>query len=370
MKNPLNPEEYLTRKVTKNYPIRGDYFRDQTAIIHSMPFRKLKHKTQVFFSPENDHVCTRIEHVLHVATIGATICKGLKNSGWELNQEMAYAIGLGHDLGHAPFGHSGETALNRKLNLTPKFIHEVHSLKVVDKLCNGGKGLNLTYGVRDGIVNHNGEELKQSLKPNNEINDIDNFSDRKHVASSYEGCIIRFSDKIAYLGRDIEDALIADFISLKDIPSNIRNEVGLTNGEIINKLVIDIIENSKDTDEIKLSDEMFEKVTILQNFNYEHIYGHPDIDNYKMKGEKILEEIFDYLLDVFNDQGLNYERYNSSNLDLDIHFGRYLERYNSVYIDEYNIPKRIVCDFIAGMTDNYALNAYNQIKIPLAIRFK
>ena len=116
MRNPLTPEDYKKRSIIKEHPIRGEFFRDQTAIIHSMPFRRLKHKTQVFFAPENDHVCTRIEHVMHVATIGATICKGLNNFGWELNPEMAYAIGLGHDLGHAPFGHAGETALNRKLN--------------------------------------------------------------------------------------------------------------------------------------------------------------------------------------------------------------------------------------------------------------
>lgn len=234
MKNPLSPETYKIRLNEKDYPIRGDYFRDQTAIIHSMPFRRLKHKTQVFFAPENDHVCTRIEHVLHVATIAATICKGLNNKGWDLNPEMAYAIGLGHDLGHSPFGHAGETALNRKLNSDFKFIHEVHGLRVVDKLCNDGNGLNLTYGVRDGIINHNGEILQQSLKPNEEKNNIESIHDRKSIATSYEGCIVRFSDKIAYLGRDIEDALIADFITLNEIPEKIREEVGSSNGEIIN----------------------------------------------------------------------------------------------------------------------------------------
>jgi dGTPase len=370
MKNPLPIETYKERKDLKEYPIRGDFFRDQTAIIHSMPFRRLKHKTQVFFSPENDHVCTRIEHVLHVATIGATICKGLNNHGWELHQEMAYAIGLGHDLGHSPFGHSGETALNRKLNSDFKFVHEVHSLRVVDKLCNGGHGLNLTYGVRDGIINHNGEILQQSLKPSQTINDIDNFTDRKHIASSYEGCIIRFSDKIAYLGRDIEDALIADFISINDIPEQIRNEVGSTNGEIINNLIIDLINKSKDSDEIQLSNEMFEKVKILQKFNYNHIYGHPDIENYKQKGEKIIEEIFDYLLDLLNNQGHDYEKYSESKIELIKHFGGYLNRYSSIYNDEFNVPKRIVCDFIAGMTDNYALSAYKQIKMPKPIKFK
>jgi len=370
MNNPLSDEIYESRQEPKQYPIRGEYFRDQTAIIHSMPFRRLKHKTQVFFSPDNDHVCTRIEHVLHVATIGATICKGLNNAGWNLNPEMAYAIGLGHDLGHSPFGHAGETALNKKLNSEFKFIHEVHSLRVVDKLCNGGKGLNLTYGVRDGIINHNGEDLQQSLKPSSIQNKLDVIHDRKSVSTSFEGCIVRFADKIAYLGRDIEDALIADFISVEAIPEKIRYEVGETNGEIINNLIIDIITTSKDLDEIRLSDEMFEKVKILQAFNYDRIYGHPRIINYRGLCEKILEDLFDYLLELYSEHGQNFEKYSDSTIDLFRHFGSYIEKYKTVYDTEGFIPKRIVCDFIAGMTDSYALNAFKQIKIPKAIKFK
>lgn len=370
MKNPLIDKEYIRREIEKEYPIRGDYFRDQTAIIHSMPFRRLKHKTQVFFAPENDHVCTRIEHVLHVATIGATICKGLNNKGWSLNPEMAYAIGLGHDLGHSPFGHAGETALNEKLNSEFKFIHEVHSLRVVDKLCNDGKGINLTYGVRDGIINHNGEAIQQSLKPADKLNNLNEINDRKSIASSYEGCIVRFSDKIAYLGRDIEDALIADFIKISDIPEKIRNDIGSSNGEIINNMIIDIINNSKDSDEIKLSDEMFEKVKILQGFNYKYIYNHPIISKYKEMGVNILKELFDFLLDFHSNAGANYDKYESSNIEIIRHFGNYMDRYKGVYEAEGFIPKRIVCDYIAGMTDGYALNAFNQIKIPKPIKFK
>lgn len=370
MKNPLSSEVYSERKLEKEFPIRGDYFRDQTAIIHSMPFRRLKHKTQVFFAPNNDHVCTRIEHVLHVATIGATICKGLNNYGWDLNPEMAYAIGLGHDLGHSPFGHAGETALNKKLNADFNFIHEVHSLRVVDKLCNDGNGLNLTYGVRDGIINHNGEILQQQLEPVKTKNSLDEIRDRKSISSSFEGCIIRFSDKIAYLGRDIEDALIADFISIKDIPKQIKDEVGESNGEIINKLIIDIIGTSKNIGIIKLSDAMFEKVKILQQFNYKRIYGHPTIVKYREMGESILMELFDYLLELYSNNGLIYEKYESTEMDITKHFGNYLKKYKNVYETEGHIPKRIVCDFIAGMTDGYALNAYKEIKIPKQIKFK
>src|SRR3989339_1132510 len=140
MKNPFDEKTYLQRTIEREMDIRGDYFRDQTAIIHSMPFRRLKHKTQVFYAPDNDHVCTRIEHVLHVATIAATVCKGLNRYGWDLDMEMAYAIGIGHDLGHAPFGHQGEKALDKILGGNNAFVHEVNSYRVVEKLANNGQG--------------------------------------------------------------------------------------------------------------------------------------------------------------------------------------------------------------------------------------
>ena len=228
----------------------------------------------------------------------------------------------------------------------------------------------MTYGVKDGIINHNGEILQQSLKPSQTINDIDKIRDRKSIASSYEGCIVRIADKIAYLGRDIEDALIADFITIRDIPIKIRKEVGSKNAEIINKLVIDIIETSKEIDEIKLSDNMFEKVKILQDFNYNYIYGHDIIVKYREKGEKILEEIFDYLLELYSNHGQIYKKYLSSEIELNRHFGSYLERYNIIYKKEGYVPKVIVCDYIAGMTDGFALNAYKEIKLPKPIKFK
>ncbi|MDD4847572.1 MAG: HD domain-containing protein [Bacteroidales bacterium] len=369
MQNPLPTHIYESRKIPKSHPIRGEFFRDQTAIIHSMPFRRLKHKTQVFFSPENDHVCTRIEHVLHVATIGATICKGLNNFGWNLNPEMAYAIGLGHDLGHAPFGHSGENALSRKLSGKRSFIHEIHSLRVADKLCNSGKGLNLTYGVRDGIINHNGEILQQQLKPTPNINPLETMTDRLYIASSYEGCITRFSDKIAYLGRDIEDALIAEFISINQLPEIIREAVGSTNGEIINHLILDVINTSKNSDVIQLSDKMFEKVSILQKFNYQYIYQHPIINTYSEKCEKILEELFDFLHSTLICYQNNYEKYQQDKIDLVKHFGNNLQEYEQLYKTEGWDTETIVCDFIAGMTDNYALNAYKEMRLPKSITF-
>jgi len=369
MKNPLDEKIYHERNIKKDYPIRGDFFRDQTAIIHSMPFRRLKHKTQVFFSPDNDHVCTRIEHVMHVATIGATICKGLSNHGWSLNTEMAFAIGLGHDLGHAPFGHAGETALNRKLKSDFKFIHEVNSYRVVQYLANNGNGLNLTYGVKDGIINHNGEKFSQYLEPNKTKNDLDKIKDRNYLASSYEGIIIRFSDIIAYLGRDIEDAIVAKLITISDVPEIIRDEIGNTNGVIIDSLVKDLIENSKENEKIGFSDKMFEKLNVLKQFNYKNIYLHPTIMNYRKKGENIIEELFDYLLEVYDNFGQDYEKYGQSQIQLLVSFGNYLKKMKELYDKEHNIPRQIVCDYIAGMTDNYLLDVYKSIKLPDPIKF-
>ncbi len=145
--NPLTPAVYLRRTHKRKGDVRGNYFRDQTAIIHSRPFRRLKHKTQVFFSPMNDHICTRMEHVLHVATIAVTIIKGLNAHGWDLDMELAYAIGLGHDMGHAPFGHVGEIGLNEVLKGKRVFHHEMHSYRVAEHLAYAGKGLNLTYAL-------------------------------------------------------------------------------------------------------------------------------------------------------------------------------------------------------------------------------
>lgn len=370
MKNLLSESEYQKRKRVREYPIRGEYFRDQTAIIHSMAFRRLKHKTQVFFAPENDHVCTRIEHVLHVATIGSTICKGLNKQGWELNPDMAYAIGLGHDLGHAPFGHSGEDALNRKLKSTHPFMHEINSYRVVEYLANNGDGLNLTYGVKDGIINHNGESFEQYLTPFQGVHNLDDIKDRKQIASSYEGCIVRFSDKIAYLGRDIEDALTADFITLNDIPEKIRRDIGTKNGEIINMLILDLIENTRKQNKIGFSDEMFEKLKILKNFNYERIYNHPIISQYSTMCEKILEDLFDYLSDLFTKNTYNIDFYLDRSILFDQRFGRFLNHMKTFYEGQNTDNEQIICDYISGMTDSYALEAIHQITIPRPIVFK
>ena len=362
MNNPLEKNVYKRRTHERKEDIRGPFFRDQTAIIHSMPFRRLKHKTQVFFSPENDHVCTRIEHVMHVATIAATICKGLKKNGWRLDGEMAFAIGLAHDLGHAPFGHAGETALNAVLK-DSEFIHEVNSYRVVEYLA----GLNLTYGVKDGIICHNGELFEQFLKPLGRVKDLDKIKDRNCVPSSFEGCIVRFSDKIAYLGRDIEDAVSAGLITHDNIPVSIRKELGCDNGEIINNLVIDIINSSKTSEKIEFSDNKFELLLKLKKFNYEKIYNHEKNQCYLDYSKKVVEILFEYLMNKYVKYGNDFTAYSDSSMELDQWFGEFLIKMSSLYEKEKTKPERIIVDYIAGMTDSHALKCVKNIIIPTPI---
>jgi len=367
MKNPLPQEIYLQRRYPKKEDIRGAYFRDQTAIIHSTPFRRLKHKTQVFYAPMNDHICTRIEHVMHVATIAKTICKGLNLSGWELNIEMAFAIGLGHDLGHAPFGHDGETVLNKLMGGNQAFIHEIHSYRVVEYLANKGQGLNLTYGVKDGIITHNGEKYEKQLKPIDKPNNLEQIKNRKVLPSSYEGCIVRFSDKIAYLGRDLEDGITAGFIKFDQIPKKVIKIFNITenkiNSSIIDTLVNDVIENSKNSEYIQVSTEKFEGMLELVRFNYKHIYLNDKHLAFPY-AEKILTTIFQYLGEIFEKHSWNFEVYQNHNLKIVQHFGNYLEGMQHFYKSEKSNIKHILGDFIAGMTDHYAIEAIKQITLP------
>jgi dGTPase len=365
MKNPFPDEVYLQRTIDKDATMRGPYFRDQTAIIHSMPFRRLKHKTQVFFAPENDHVCTRIEHVMHVATIAKSICLGLNHFGWQLDADLAFAIGLGHDLGHAPFGHEGEYFLNKRLGGGNSFVHEVNSYRVVEHLANNGKGLNLTFGVKDGIISHNGESFEQYLEPDTFIKDLDKIKDRKVKPASYEGCIVRFSDKIAYLGRDIEDAITAGFIRREDIPGTVRNILGERNSTIIDKLVNDMIYHSNLSYKLGFSDQVFEQVLIFKEFNYKNIYRHPKKEKNKISAGKIIYALFDYLLILFEKKNRDYTAYQHENLKLDRAFGEYLEKMHDFYEQEGN-PEVMVTDYVSGMTDSYAMDCMAQISFPFS----
>lgn len=363
-KNPLNEDEYSKRLLIRKEDVRGPYFRDQTAIIHSLPFRRLKHKAQVFFSPNNDHVCTRIEHALHVATVAATIAKGLN-----LNETMVYAIGLAHDLGHAPFGHAGESILDRKARDIGRFIHEIHSLRVVDKLGNRGCSLNLTYGVRDGIVCHCGEKLDQQICPRNDKRDLATITDKTILPSSYEGCVARIADRIAYLGRDLDDAIYGHFINKEEVPQKIQTELGGTNAEIIDRLVLDVITTSEREGIIALSNEKYEVLLELHKFSADHIYNHEAIKRYKRYCERIIETLFDYLIDIFNNYNFGLEGYMKSPVQLDVRFGRYLSHMQRFYEGETTPAKSIVRDYIAGMTDSYALKCMREISLPEELNF-
>lgn len=370
MKNPLPIHVYKKRARERRDDIRGDYFRDQTAIIHSMAFRRLKNKTQAFFAPENDHICTRIEHVLHVATIGATICKGLIREGWELDEELAVAIGYGHDLGHAPFGHSGEQAINEIAGSDFAYHHEIHSYRVARYLTNNGRGLNLTYGVNDGIICHNGEYFEQHLRPRAEYIDPDSMQTRKHHPASYEGCIIRFADKMAYLGRDLEDASAAGIISLDSVPDDIKKALGKTNGAIINALVIDIIKNTLKTHRLGFSDGTFELMKRLKKFNYENIYNNPGMLEYKSVCQNIIRRLFEYLDELYARLGHDYEAYAALGIPFGRAFGEYMRDMHSTYSGEENLPWRIIVDYIGGMTDKYAIESMKQVSIPRPIEQK
>ena len=365
MKNPLSKNIYTQRSKPYTEDVRGSYFRDQTAIIHSTAFRRLKHKTQVFYAPKSDHICTRIEHVMHVATIAKSICMGLNSFGWDLDLEMAFAIGLGHDLGHAPFGHDGESILNKLLGGNLAFIHEIHSYRVVEYLANSGKGLNLTYGVKDGIITHNGEKYEQYLRPQKKQKNLDEIKNRQILPSSFEGCIVRFADKIAYLGRDIEDGIAAGVIKKNQIPNDFREYIGTTNSQIIDTYVNDIIQVSKNENFVGLSDKKFKHLLQIRNFNYKHIYLN-DKDLIFPNAERMLTEIFSFLGETYDKFKDNFKKYEKSNLSIVRHFGKYLKTMFHFYGNNTE-TKRILGDYIAGMTDLYAIKAIKQITLPKSI---
>lgn len=369
-KNPLSDEIYHKRTRPQELDVRGEYFRDQTKIIHSLPFRRLKHKTQVFFAPDNDHICTRIEHVLHVATIAAAICRGLNQSGnWLLDQDLAYAIGLGHDIGHAPFGHEGERALARCIAPHP-FLHEVNSYRVVEKLANYGEGLNLTYAVKDGILCHCGEDFAtKELRPSVSANDLENIHSRHYLPTTYEGCIVRVADKIAYLGRDIEDAIKANLITKQDIPLIVQAEIGTSNGEIINTLTLDLIKYSKDKDYIGFSPDKSAIILQLRDFNYERIYNNAQMRQRKETIDKRIADLFDYFRCIFDKYGFDYPVYAREGKHTAINFAKYMQSMTKVYHQDPTQRDYIITDYIAGMTDSYALSAMEDVILPNSIKF-
>ncbi|WP_099203259.1 deoxyguanosinetriphosphate triphosphohydrolase [Miniphocaeibacter massiliensis] len=323
--------EYLSVYSSKSYDakreileendnIRTSYQRDRDRIIHSKSFRRLKHKTQVYISPEKDHYRTRLTHTLEVAQIARTIARALK-----LNEDLTEAIALGHDLGHTPFGHIGEDALN---NLNPKgFKHYNHSVRVVQLLevTKSGKGLNLTLDVIDGIKNHTGKSTSNTL----------------------EGNIIKFADRIAYINHDIDDSIRAGILKDEDIPKELSEEFGYNSGDRINSMVIDVIENSYNKNKILMSNKKYEKMLLLRGFMFDRVYLNPIVKSDEKKAHGIIEALYSYYKKNFEEL---YEGHLKVYKDND-------KLMNSTEDD-------IITDYIAGMTDTFAIHKYMDLFLP------
>lgn len=371
-KNAMRSADSLGRKFYEEpCHIRSDYERDADRILYSEEFRRLRHKTQVFFNAKNDHICTRMEHVLYVNAISNTIGRTLG-----LNQDLITAIALGHDLGHAPFGHSGERALSRCVNnINPEltFKHEYHSLRVVDRLStrishekiNEKCGLNLTYEVRDGIVSHCGENYDEYILTadrNKDPEKIYTTSHRYCMPCTMEACVVRIVDKIAYVGRDIEDAVRAKMLAYTDISRDIRKELGQTNGKIISTLVEDLIENSYGTEYIRLSEAKAQALSEMIKTNNKLIYSAPMIKRYESNTNNVVEGLFERLYEQVRD--IDYSdnkalgRAKNSDNKVKARLAEYIIDKN---YDENDLPEQIVVDYIAGMTDGYALKAFEDM---------
>ncbi|MBQ8358897.1 MAG: deoxyguanosinetriphosphate triphosphohydrolase [Oscillospiraceae bacterium] len=292
--------------------VRTCYQRDTDRIVHSKAFRRLMHKTQVFLSPEGDHYRTRMTHTIEVSRIARTIARALA-----LNEDLTEAIALGHDLGHTPFGHAGEVALSNCLG--KPFRHNEQSLRVVDVLENDGAGLNLTHEVRMGIVGHTGSYIPETL----------------------EGQVVRRSDQIAYVNHDIDDAVRAGILSNDDIPKAISDVLGNNHSQRINTLVCDAIRTSREAGKFCLSDPVDQALKELRSFMFERVYRNPVAKGEETKAQEMLTRLYEYY--IAHPEALPEDFQPQLSFDG---------------------MERTVCDYIAGMTDNYAVDKYTEIFIP------
>ncbi|NLG02452.1 MAG: deoxyguanosinetriphosphate triphosphohydrolase [Clostridia bacterium] len=294
--------------------IRPVYQRDRDRILHSKSFRRLKDKTQVFLTPEGDHYRTRLTHTLEVSQNARTIAKALR-----MNEDLVEAIALGHDLGHTPFGHAGERALDKVCPLG--FAHNEQSVRVVEVLEKQNKGLNLTFEVRDGIRNH-----KTATYP-----------------STLEGKIVRFSDKIAYIHHDMDDAIRGKILAEADIPKELRNTLGKTTTERLDRFIHDIITNSAGKDDICMSMEIGQALTELRNFMFRNVYQNPVAKGEEQKAERLVEALYEFFL---------------KNVDLMPPEMRQLIEVNNEPVE------RVVCDYVSSMSDRFAIAKFNEIYLP------
>ncbi|MBQ1896736.1 MAG: deoxyguanosinetriphosphate triphosphohydrolase [Lachnospiraceae bacterium] len=293
--------------------IRTVYQRDRDRIVHCKAFRRLKDKTQVFLIPEGDHYRTRLTHTLEVSQIARTISKALR-----LNEDLTEAIALGHDLGHTPFGHAGERALN---SVCPfRFKHNEQSVRTVEKLERDGNGLNLTWEVRNGILNH-----QISCTP-----------------ATLEGKVVRLSDKIAYIHHDMDDAVRAGVLTEMDVPAEIRAVLGSTPGDRLDAFLHDIITSSSDRNDICMTDSVWKAMRDIRTFMFERVYTNPDIKAEEGKAEELVCTLYDYYL----------------------HHPDKLPVENRKMADEGEPLERCVCDFVGAMTDRFAILTYNELFVP------
>ena len=389
--NPENPnwEKAIEREkplYSRNNDIRNDFERDYTRIIHSNAYKRLKHKTQVFFSPENDHICTRIEHVTHVESISYTIAKYLG-----LNTELTKAISVAHDIGHSPFGHEGEKILSEisKRDLGYPFWHEKNGLEFVDNieiLEDNNKcmqNLDLTYAVRDGIISHCGEIDENCVRPRTEYIDLTDYTyPNQYAPYTWEGCVVKISDKISYICRDIEDAItlgildehVDELFSLLNITSN--NEQ-INNTIIINNLIHDLCKNSSPEKGLCFSKEALDLLDKIKEFNYKNIYSCNRIKPSTRYFNLVINEIYNLLKSTYDGSNTlnNLKKLSNTYPKLGNEFINFIYNYydfgnrenlklkNKVLFsinNEKDFYKTIIY-YISGMTDNFAIETYNEI---------
>jgi len=365
------------------YKDRSEFDRDYTRVINCNAYRRLKHKTQVFFSPKNDHICTRLEHVNHVESISNSIANYLG-----LNAELTRTIAVTHDLGHSPFGHKGEEILSEisEREFGERFWHGwngkhlVDDLELLQDVDNISRNLNLTYAVRDGILGHCGSPRVAGQKPRDEFIDLNEFThSNKFYPYTWEGCVVKIADNISYLGRDLEDAIEMKIITRRDINSIDRSieKIRLNNTSIIGYLVKDLCENSTLEDGLKFSDEAYGIMEKIRQFNYKMIYNNEKIQPTIRYFKVLMNEIFYTLKKEY--AGMNtidniykLKRYYP---ELSDGFSGWLEKYtnsdkkdtekydNKVVYDLNNEKDyyRAIIDYIAGMTDQYVVRIYSEL---------
>ena len=337
------------RQKEEKEDIRPPYFHDIDRIIHSLSYTRYLDKTQVFTKNQNDHVSKRIVHVQFVSKVARTIGRALN-----LNEDLIEAIALAHDIGHTPLGHAGESILNEisQRELGEYFAHNIQGVRHLHEVENNGHGLNLCIQVLDGVMTHNGEMLESTYMPQEKgkeevfreyqeaYKDLKKFN--TYHPMTLEGCVVRISDIIGYIGRDIEDAIMIGKIKREDLPKEIVDVLGSTNKEIINTIILDIIENSMNKPYIKLSDEVYKAIFDLKRFNYEHIYAYSMTKEEREYYKEGMNKLFSRYLNAI-------EKKNKENI-----IYRFLETQCKEYLEKTS-AKRKVIDFIAGMTDEMFL---------------